>query len=597
MNKSRSEDLKSLLEYVTQKDDLIKEELLTSVQSLKEEVTQNIFETITAHIQNNPEFRGPMGYSGQDGDTGLQGPVGPQGRRGDIPRIEIDESRAQIRFQTGTLLSEDTGEMFPQWSDWLNVKGERGDVGTEGPQGDRGLDGADGISITKASIYEDNLFIYNSLGEQFNLGNVRGRAGEQGPQGEKGEALTWHDLTESQRQMLIGPSGTQGPKGDPGTFPMVECDQEERKIRFQVREDYTNPWGEWIDMPVGPQGEQGMPFVFEDFTQAQLMGLQGPKGDKGDKGDTGPQGIQGKTGPVGPQGVAGLQGPQGEKGETGKTGKAGKAADLAPIEKKIDGFKSEVVEEHKKFDKRLKDTTEKLRGEITNRISDVRFTRLNELLIPTAAFSVAGDPSNNEIYQEVGPLSNWKDIVDGSPIYIDNQIKASVRGDVFDAENYLIYASAEHISQVADGIIVKGHNAKAYIYRLGVVEVDPLVIEGSNELIPGEYYYLSHPSPSVMHGQITINKPSHGVAQLVGQAISKKQIFVNTTTDPVILNRTTLQAQGRNGAVLRPPSTARGAEGDSMGDVVWDTTYVYICKRNYDGVSDIWTRVAQDTSW
>ncbi len=233
---------------------------------------------------------------------------------------------------------------------------------------------------------------------------------------------------------------------------------------------------------------------------------------------------------------------------------------------------------------------------MTQRVSDVRFTRLNELLIPTAAFSVAGDPSNNEIYQEV-EIDNWNEIINGSPIYIDNTIKASVRGDTYDPDNFMIYATAEHISQVADGIIVKGVNRKAYIYRLGIVEVDPRAIADGNKLYPGEYYYLAHPTSYIGAGQITVNKPTYGVAQLVGQAINEKEIFVNTTTDPVILNRTNLVIQGRNGATLSAPVNAQGSEGDTFGDIIWDEEYYYFCLKDHDGISNIWRRIAYDQSW
>lgn len=52
----------------------------------------------------------------------------------------------------------------------------------------------------------------------------------------------------------------------------------------------------------GPQGEQGKPFTYEDFTPEQLAKLEGPPG---------PQGIQGspgKQGDVGPQGPPGVPG-------------------------------------------------------------------------------------------------------------------------------------------------------------------------------------------------------------------------------------------------------------------------------------------------
>lgn len=233
---------------------------------------------------------------------------------------------------------------------------------------------------------------------------------------------------------------------------------------------------------------------------------------------------------------------------------------------------------------------------MTSRISDVRFTRLNELLIPTAAFSVGGDPANSDLYQEI-KIDNMQDVISGSPVYIDNAIKASIRGDTYDPDNYLIYATAEHVSQVADGVVVKGVNGKAYIYRLGIVDVDPRAIADGPNLVPGEYYYLALPAFGVTAGQITVNKPTYGIAQLVGQAISKTQLYVNTTTDPIILNRTNVNVQGRNGATLQAPAEAKGQEGDAMGDVIWDNNYFYFCVRDYDGASRIWRRIVADDNW
>ena len=324
MTNLTTEDTKLLIEYINKKDSSVKNELTEEITRIQETVTEKLFN----YVREDDHFRGPMGYAGRDGELGPVGPEGPQGEKGDPLSIDIDEERCRVRFQIGNLINEDTNEIIPNYSNWIDIKGVKGDLGEVGPQGEKG---DDGVSIVEAKIHEDCLVVYNSLGERFNLGEVKGPQGEAGPVGPKGEALTWHDLTESQRQLLVGPSGPAGPQGDPGTFPMVECDHEERKIRFQIREDYTDPWGPWIDMPVGPQGDQGPAFVYEDFTQQQLMGLQGPTGEKGDKGDRGETGLQGKTGPKGPQGEAGLQGPKGDPGENGDKGDPGEDADLTQI--------------------------------------------------------------------------------------------------------------------------------------------------------------------------------------------------------------------------------------------------------------------------
>jgi hypothetical protein len=46
------------------------------------------------------------------------------------------------------------------------------------------------------------------------------------------------------------------------------------------------------------------------------------------------------------------------------------------------------------------------------------------------------------------------------------------------------------------------------------------------------------------------------------------------------------------------PSGSVGDEGDVAGTIAWDQDYFYVCVANWNGVSDIWKRVALDgTSW
>ena len=596
-------DLQTLIEYVKKNDLAVKQELTEELLSVRNVLTEEVRQSLYEQIKTDPEFKGPIGYTGSDGDSG---PMGPQGPRGQAPKIELEEGNKRVRFQIDTALSESTGAEVPLWSNWIDLEGKQGQIGEQGPEGPAGKDGK---SWSHASIYENCLYLYDNTGQQHAVGSVLGPQGPEGPQGPIGESLKWHHLTEAQINELKGPEGPKGQKGDPGTFPKFQAIPEEFKIRWQISEDVQQPWSEWLELPRGPQGEKGdtgKDFVYEDFQPEQLRELIGPQGPQGEMGPKGKDAHPGTVasilkmdeefseslvGPIGPQG------PQGEKGDKGDKGDPGQDADVAPIENKIEDFKKKVIDDNTRLNKKVDNSVEKLRGEITSRISDVRFTRLNELLIPTAAFSVAGDPTNNEIFQKVENMTNWADIVDGAPVYIDNAIKASIRGDTYDQENWLIYASAEHISQVADGIIIKGVNSTAYIYRLGTITVDPRIIVESNELIPGEYYYLAHPSPSASFGQISVNKPTFGVAQIIGQAISKTQLFVNTTIDPIILNRTAMQIQGRNGSTLAAPTDPRGQEGDSMGDVIWTDTHYYFCVRDYDGKTQIWRRIATESDW
>ena len=71
---------------------------------------------------------------------------------------------------------------------------------------------------------------------------------------------------------------------------------------------------EWLSSLVGPQGERGEPFTYEDFTPQQLALLKGPKGDKGDRGEAFT--YEDFT----EEQLALLKGEDGEDGETPKRG-------------------------------------------------------------------------------------------------------------------------------------------------------------------------------------------------------------------------------------------------------------------------------------
>jgi len=87
-----------------------------------------------------------------------------------------------------------------------------------------------------------------------------------------------------------------------------------------------------IEMTLATPGPKGADFVYEDFTEEQLLALvgpqgeagpQGPQGIKGADGATGLKGDVGETGPQGPVGPQGVQGPQGERGLQGIQGETG----------------------------------------------------------------------------------------------------------------------------------------------------------------------------------------------------------------------------------------------------------------------------------
>lgn len=177
-----------------------------------------------------------------------------------------------------------------------------------------------------------------------------GRDGSDGKDGEKGDkgvtytpvvdangVISWTNdgnLPNPQPRNITGPQGERGPEGIQGE---------------------KGPKGDTGNR--GEKGERGDPFVYEDFTPAQLAELKGPKGDTGPKGDAGekgeaftyedftpaqlealrgPQGAQGATGPKGDKGDTGETGPQGQPGQNGAPGTPGEDGKSA-YESAVDG--------------------------------------------------------------------------------------------------------------------------------------------------------------------------------------------------------------------------------------------------------------------
>ena len=113
-----------------------------------------------------------------------------------------------------------------------------------------------------------------------------------------------------------GDIGPQGEKGDPFIYDDFTSEQ------LAALKGEKGDTGD-----IGPQGEKGDPFTYADFTSEQLAGL---KGEKGDTGNTGPQGIKGDKGDTGEQGIQGIQGVKGDKGDKGEKGDAFTYADFTP---------------------------------------------------------------------------------------------------------------------------------------------------------------------------------------------------------------------------------------------------------------------------
>lgn len=196
------------------------------------------------------------GIDGADGKDGINGSDGA--------------SAYEIAIKRGFKGSE---------ADWLvSLKGEKGDKGETGASG---ANGKDGYTPIKGVDYFD---------------------GVKGDRGDKGEA------------------GERGEQGADGYSPVISTMALSNGHRVTIVDGEGEKSFDVLDGEKGEQGEQGLPFLYEDFTSAQLEALK----VKGDKGETGPQGEQGVQGP---QGEPGPQGPKGDKGDTGDKGDRGEKGD------------------------------------------------------------------------------------------------------------------------------------------------------------------------------------------------------------------------------------------------------------------------------
>lgn len=158
------------------------------------------------------------------------------------------------------------------------------------------------------------------------------------------------NVLEDKVRMTVSEAAAVEVEADPSKYPYYVPDVTDGVLSFTpTRSDMPEVTPQNV---IGPEGPQGDPFLYEDFTEAQLESLRGPRGytgDTGPKGDTGeaftyadfteeqllelkgPKGDTGATGPQGPAGkdgaagATGPEGPQGPKGETGETGPAGPA--------------------------------------------------------------------------------------------------------------------------------------------------------------------------------------------------------------------------------------------------------------------------------
>ena len=637
-------DLNTLIEFVNRKDETIKEEILNELETIRtnpEYLEEAVKRSILEAIQDNPRFRGETGYTGKDGPMGPSGEPGKRGPIGPVPDIEIVENR--IRFQKGSYINEETGDAVPFFSEWLELP--EGPSGPMGPKGETPKIQMD--KDTKSIRFEIGNYLNESTGQNTTVFsewmNIEGPEGSQGP---KGDPLTFYDLTPKQINEITGPSGPQGEIGPPGSFPLVETDNEQHRVRFQISEDVRNAWSDWFYLPEGPVGPQGQtgprgePFLYENFSNEQLAGLKGPKGEQGEKGVQGDPGqpdenliisslkedygfvesLRGHMGPRGPKGEDGLtpdishleEASNSHKKQLTELANQGAKFEKA-LTKTFNTFKNKVIKDQSDFNTRIEKFSEEVRNQLSARIEEVKYSRINEMIVPV--YPVDADTSTND-YDFIPDTGGWyklegvtlSDSENGVPVYIDNPVKAQIRGETYDAANYLIAANNTSAAFTADGIAVVDSDGQTWLYQIGRVKftqtqvanilsdayADPNNTRGANgsphpsgAFITGGYYYLDSTS-----GKILFNTVQNGISQFIGQALSETELYVNIQQESIYdVNRTAVHIN------TNPPATKVGVDGDKAGDIFITDAFMYVCNRDWDGSAEIWKRIQIDNTW
>lgn len=166
------------------------------LENLKLKVVETKFDedgnTIVS-LTDGSSFTANKGSQGAQGERGLQGEQGVQGLKGDkgedgytpIKGVDYFDGKDGVDGKDGTDgLSFDYESLTEEQK--AEIKGEKGDRGLKGDKGE------DGYTPVKGVDYFD------------------------GAKGDKGDALTWDDLTQTQRNSLKGEKGDKGDTGARG---------------------------------------------------------------------------------------------------------------------------------------------------------------------------------------------------------------------------------------------------------------------------------------------------------------------------------------------------------------------------------------------
>lgn len=494
---------------------------------------------------------GPQGIAGPQGPQGDQGPQGIQGPQGDqgIPGPQGDAGPQGIPgprgFQGDPGAAGPQGDPGPQGIQGpqgeAGPTGPQGDMGPQGPQGNPGPQGIQGVTGPQGLQGDPGpQGLQGVAGAKGDKGDT-GDTGPQGPQGEPGPQGIQGVPGIPGPQGDAGPQGLQGPQGDAGP---------------QGIQGEPGPQG--IQGVPGPQGDAGPTGPQGDVGPAGPQGLQGAPGAHGPQGPQGTQGETGPTGPVGPQGLQGIQGIQGPQGETGPAGPAG--------------------------------TTNY--NDLTGRIEYTNLGLLAEKTVVLGAGTLSYIPTI-----ETGIVAAGNHIGTYAGMTVQN-----TNADPTSSTN--IYLSNNGATET-DNFAVIGLNSTNYDF--GATTVDGAAksmyianTDGDIVLIPN-YYGEGNIHLGYGNGSAAISVTNNGGLSLGTTWNNSSKLFsLNTGTAGQVLSSggpsaavswSTLSLSSLSNVVAAPTSSV-GQAGDVAGRLAFDNNYIYYCTGAYDGVADIWKRVA-----
>ena len=259
----------------------------------------------TGIYQDCGQLQGPVGPTGERGQTGATGPTGQSGSDG---------------------VSGPTGAHGAP-----GANGPTGSQGMDGAQGPTGMQGADGHSVFQVTRFD---YTYNAGQPLFPLSYfVESGVSQDDVQigdtlltAQDGEYATAGNMfivdgktthatygpcvyCSNDYSSLIGPTGPQG-QGITIKGSRVEC---------------TSPGDCFVDINGHLWVLQQLPASVQSNWQdcGQLQGPVGPTGAQGESGGIGPHGPTGSTGSAGSTGPTGATGDTGDVGPTGSRGQTG----------------------------------------------------------------------------------------------------------------------------------------------------------------------------------------------------------------------------------------------------------------------------------